>query len=55
MTKMFFPQTGIPSRTEVAAQIEKVYPGSRLLSYMKSDYEPGQHLNTEGLLDKKGR
>ena len=37
MTKMFFPQTGIPSRTEVAAQIEKVYPGSRLLSYMKSD------------------
>ena len=44
MTKMFFPQTGIPSRTEVAAQIEKVYPGSRLLSYMKSDYEPGQHL-----------
>ena len=49
MTKMFFPQTGIPSRTEVAAQIEKVYPGSRLLSYMKSDYEPGQHLlHTEG-------
>ena len=41
-------------RTEVAAQIEKVYPGSRLLSYMKSDYEPGQHLlHTEGALDKK--
>mgnify|MGYP003111473900 CR=1 FL=1 len=42
MLKMFFPQVIKPTRTEVQAQVEKVYPGARLASYMVSDYKPGE-------------
>jgi hypothetical protein len=32
--KMFFPQTTKPNRQEVQDQIEKVYPGGRVQSYL---------------------
>ena len=40
--KMFFPQTTMPRRSDVEAQIEKVYPGARLATFKVSTYEPGQ-------------
>ena len=52
MLKLFFPQTTKPNRAEVQAQVEKVYPGARLASYMVSDYKPGEPvLHTEGKND----
>jgi hypothetical protein len=42
MLKMFFPKVGIPSRSDVMDQIEKVYPGAKLTFFRVSDYEPGQ-------------
>ena len=30
MIKMFFPRVGIPSRSDVSDQINKVYPGAKL-------------------------
>jgi len=44
MIKMFFPKVGIPSRSEVSDQINKVYPGAKLTFFRVSDYEPGQPL-----------
>ena len=47
--QMFFPSVVKPSRAEVQAQIEKVYPGGKVRNYDVSDYEPGQPLlQTEG-------
>ena len=40
--RMFFPNTKMPSRSEVQDQIEKVYPGARVQSFQVSSYEPGQ-------------
>ena len=37
MIKMFFPQAKMPNRTEIQAEIEKVYPGGRVASFMRSD------------------
>ena len=42
MIKMFFPKVGIPSRSDVSDQINKVYPGAKLTFFRVSDYEPGQ-------------
>ena len=42
MIKMFFPRVGIPSRSDVSDQINKVYPGAKLTFFRVSDYEPGQ-------------
>ena len=65
--QMFFPSVVKPSRAEVQAQIEKVYPGGKVRNYDISDYEPGQPLlhtedwqkksgkNPEGGLNEKGR
>ena len=44
MIKMFFPKVGIPSRSDVSDQINKVYPGAKLTFFRVSDYEPGQPL-----------
>jgi uncharacterized membrane protein (UPF0127 family) len=47
--QMFFPSVVKPSRAEVQAQIEKVYPGGKVRNYDISDYEPGEPLlHTEG-------
>jgi len=40
--KMFFPQISTPNRREVQDQINKVYPGSRVLAYNISDIKPGE-------------
>jgi len=69
MLKMFFPQTSLPTRSDVQDQINKVYPGAKLLTFAVSDYEPGQPVlhaegaawtkksgkNPEGGLNEKGR
>jgi len=42
--KMFFPQMGKPSRKDVQDQIDKVYPGGKLYTFIATNYEPGQPL-----------
>ena len=41
MVKLFFPELKVPSRQEVAAALQKMYPGSQLRSYSVSvvDYD----------------
>jgi len=54
MMRMFFPHTTKPNRREVQDQIEKVYPGAKVLSYQVSDIKPGEPLIqvTEEKLDE---
>jgi len=54
MLQMFFPQLKKPNRTDVIDQIQKVYPGSRLMSYDIEDYDPSQPMVqvAEGSLHK---
>ena len=40
--KMFFPQVSKPSRKDVQDQIEKIYPGGKLYTFVVSNYEPGE-------------
>ena len=42
--KLFFPQsrTRRPTREEVNSQLQKIYPGAKIWSYMESDPEPGE-------------
>jgi hypothetical protein len=42
--KMFFPQIKLPSRTEINDEIQKVYPGSRVVYHSVSELSPGQPL-----------
>ena len=44
MLKTFFPQAKKPSRTEVMYQVNKVYPGAKLIAFYTSDYESGEPL-----------
>ena len=67
--KMFFPQVSIPKKSDVQDQINKVYPGARLLTFTVTDYEPGEPIlhaesaawtrkegqSKEGGLNEKGR
>jgi hypothetical protein len=39
---MFFPQPSMPTREEVESEIQKVYPGSRLMSYRITKSGVGQ-------------
>ena len=49
MLKMFFSQVSLPTRSDVQDQINKVYPGAKLLTFNVSEYEPGQPvLHAEG-------
>ena len=49
MLKMFFSQVSLPTRSDVQDQIDKVYPGAKLLTFNVSEYEPGQPvLHAEG-------
>ena len=43
-TKMFFPQTKLPSRKDVEYEIQKVYPDCRILTYKVAEFVPGQAL-----------
>jgi hypothetical protein len=42
--KLFFPQLKLPSRKEVNDEMQKIYPGSRVLSFSVSEIEPGKIL-----------
>ena len=42
--KMFFPMAKMPNRSDVQSQIDKVYPGAKLISYSAADYVPGNPL-----------
>jgi hypothetical protein len=41
---MFFPQVKLPSRSELTTELQKVYPGSRLVHHYVSEIQPGQPL-----------
>ena len=53
MMKIFFPEVGAPTRAEVQAALDKVYPGCHLQRYDKSDYQPGEPLIQMGEEVKK--
>ena len=42
--KMFFPQATMPNRKDVTDEIQKVYPGAKVLHYNLSSYQPGMAL-----------
>ena len=42
--KMFFPQLKVPSRREIQDELQKVYPGSRVVYHSVSEIQPGQPL-----------
>ena len=42
--KMFFPQIKLPSRKEINDEIQKVYPGSRVVYHSVSELNPGEPL-----------
>ena len=42
--KMFFPQVKLPSRKEIDVELQKVYPGSKVIYHVVSDIQPGQPL-----------
>ena len=42
--KMFFPQTKRPSRKDVQAQVEKVYPGGKVTYFQIAEVKPGEQL-----------
>ena len=47
--RMFFPQLRLPSRQEVTAEIQKVYPESKLVHHSVSEFTPGQPIIQAGL------
>ena len=68
--KMFFPQVRMPKRSEVQAELEKVYPDCRVMYFKIVDRQPGETFlyvsegaawtkksgkNKEGGLNEKGR
>ncbi len=48
MLQMFFPQLKKPNRTQVISQIQKVYPGCKLISYDIDDYDPNEPMIQTG-------
>jgi Domain of unknown function (DUF6321)/Protein of unknown function (DUF5661) len=42
--QMFFPQTKLPTRSEISSEIEKVYPGAKVIYHSVSEIQPGQPL-----------
>jgi hypothetical protein len=42
--QIFFPQTKVPSRTEISDEIQKIYPDSRVITYRIADFKPGEPL-----------
>jgi hypothetical protein len=42
--KMFFPQLKVPSRKEIQDELQKVYPGSKVVYHSVSEIQPGQPL-----------
>ena len=42
--QMFFPQAKLPTRNEIADEINKVYPGAKVVYHSVSEIQPGQPL-----------
>jgi hypothetical protein len=42
--KMFFPQVKLPTRKEINAELQKVYPGCNVIYHSVSEIQPGQPL-----------
>ena len=42
LMKIFFPEVGAPSRTDVQGALDKVYPGCQLKRFDKANYQPGE-------------
>jgi hypothetical protein len=42
--KMFFPQVKLPTRKEINAELQKVYPGCNVIHHSVSEIQPGQPL-----------
>jgi hypothetical protein len=42
--QIFFPQAKVPSRLEVSDEIQKIYPGSRVVTYRIADFKQGEPL-----------
>jgi hypothetical protein len=42
--QIFFPQAKIPSRLEVQDEIQKIYPGSRVVTYRVAEFKQGEPL-----------
>jgi len=54
--KMFFPMAKLPNRSDVQCQINKVYPGAKVISYATTNYVPGNPLlHAEAWTKKRGR
>jgi len=41
MVRMFFPSLNYPSRSEVEAEVIKIYPGARVINYRRIEVTPG--------------
>ena len=46
--RMFFPQIKLPSRQEIALELNKVYPGCKVVQHSVSDFTPGEPLIQPG-------
>ena len=42
--QIFFPQAKVPSRLEISDEIQKIYPGSRVVTYRVADFKQGEPL-----------
>jgi hypothetical protein len=42
--QIFFPQAKVPSRVEISDEIQKIYPGSRVVTYRISEFKQGEPL-----------
>jgi hypothetical protein len=40
--QLFFPQAKIPSRIEISLEIQKIYPGSKVVTYRVAEFKPGE-------------
>ena len=56
MVRMFFPSLNYPSRSEVEAEVIKIYPGARVINYRRIEVTPGApvvHVGEEVEMDEK--
>jgi len=42
--QIFFPQSKVPSRLEISDEIQKIYPGSMVITYRVADFKQGEPL-----------
>lgn len=42
--QIFFPQAKVPSRLEISDEIQKIYPGSRVVTYRVAEFKQGEPL-----------